>query len=253
MKRPLTRENKEDLMSLLISDFEDELNTVKYKKELESFLEEHFTNAINKIFGEKLLKSFNNVRESIRIESLPRISSKLIDKLIPELSNELRNSSYDQKFGLGELSGDSPDIKFKIASVVYPINTLNLMTEKKCPILNRLEEGKDIFSKNIELEDFIPEDKIDELILLYKEYQKREFIIQNALRAYKYNDIGTTVYNSREFLWNIKTWEDLKDLNLDWYNRLQEYTKIKDSDKKFDISTMTMEEIFDGLDDELGL
>ena len=50
MKRPLTRENKEDLMSLLISDFEDELNTVKYKKELESFLEEHFTNAINKTF-----------------------------------------------------------------------------------------------------------------------------------------------------------------------------------------------------------
>ena len=257
MKRPLTKDNKKDLESLLLDNFREELELDKHKLNLELFLTEHFINYLNEVFGKELIDNFKKCRESLRITSTPTICSYDILSLDPDFSNKLKKDLYDEKYYIGSLSGDSPEQKFNLVEVLLPNNPLSLSVNTPCPNLSYI--NKDIFYKNsnrspLMIKEFISEDKIEELLLLFKEYYTRSFIITNSLRLFRYSGYYSTTYSRHEFLWNIKTWEDLKDLNIDWYNLLNEHLRDKTvNENSFDISKMTINEIFDGLDDELGL
>jgi hypothetical protein len=256
-KRPLTRKDKEILENTLITLFEEELEINKHKLALETFLTEQFIKFINKTYGNEFLENFKNSRECIKTTSTPSISSKSLYSLDSDYRAELINNVYDNKYCIGNLQGDSPDLKLSLFPIEFPIINLSLTVNFICPSLNRLDSNHQIFYKTsrnpLEIEDFIGPNEIEELIILFKEYYNRYFTITNSLRLYKYSGSSSTTFNYGEFLWNIKTWEDLEELDKDWFNILKEYIKTQESKKEFNISNLTMDEIFEGLDEELGL
>lgn len=262
MKKPLTLENKKDLLKILMNQFSDELDLEKSEEKLVSLLDELFINFINKQFGDKLLKCFKNTRDCIRNDFRINLTvSYLMKSINPDFTKELIQKSFDPKYRLGNLQDDSPETKLKVASISIPEKILRLMPNHPCPSLTQLNKiaGKEIFYKNnsnipIDFDSLVPNNRIDELWTLLEDYLTKSFIYNNAFREFKYNDMGSTVFKPREFLWNIKTWEELEELNKEWYDTLVEHVKISNQDnKKFDISTMSIEEIFNELDDELGL
>lgn len=258
MKRPLTKEDKENLERILISKFEEELEVDKHKQTLELFLSEQFKSFIDKTYGKELLENFKKCRNEIRQDYFPSFSSNLLISLDVDYKTELLSNKYDDKFGIGNLLEDSPDQKLNLIPAQFPTTNIKLNTNFICPDLHSLDPKKEIFykvdSRNpLEIDMFVSLDKIDELIILFKEFYSRYFIIYNVLREYKYSGQYSTTFNYEEFLWNIKTWEDLKELNEEWFDLLKEYIKTQDEKKEFNISNLTMDEIFENLDNDLGL
>ena len=258
MKRPLTREDKENLEKILISKFEEELELNKHRETLNIFLSEQFKAFIDKTYGKELLENFKNCREKIRHNGSPSILSSCLISLDVDYKTELLSNKYDDRFCIGNLQEDSPDQKINLIPGEFPTINFYLSTNFACPDLSSLDQKKKIFYKNhprnpLEIEEFVGPDKIDELIILFKEYYNRYFIVYNALREYKYGGSSSSTFNYREFLWNIKTWEDLEELNKEWFGMLKEYIKTQDKKKEFNISNLTMNEIFENLDDDLGL
>lgn len=258
MKRPLTRNDKETLENILINKFEDDLEINKHKLNLEIFLTEQFTAFIDKTFGKELLENFKKCRKNIRTSNTPSLLSDNLLSIDEDYKKELKSELYDDIYKIGNLLEDSPDLKFNYVSIVFPKESFSLSIDTCYPNLYSLDPEHKIFYKTsrnpIEIKDFINSEKLEELLILFKEYYTRKFILSNLFRLYRYSGHNSSIYNYGEFLWNIKTWEELETLNKEWYDILNEYIKVQDQSKKdINLSNITLEEIFDGLDDELGL
>lgn len=267
--KKLTKEDKLSLFKTLSFTRAFKIEELYLEKEIEKFCKKKIYKYLENVFIDhpKLLTSYKKVREEFRKQTyscneyIKDINPNLcgypsINGYAPHERNLIKPLNPDDH--IGDLGEKDRYIRLDLV----PNLNIKLGWPEDCPDLNILMVIADNYGFKEKLvaldQDFksiLNEDELNEFLNLVSEYVHTIFLKNNYLREYRCPKT-TSIYTYGEFLWWINTWEELKNINEEWYNILQKEVseeKLINKNTEFEISGKSTKEILGELDKELGL
>ena len=260
----LTKENKNCLFKLLLNKKEEDLQTGELYNFIENDYKNKFYKYIRNLFKDhiEILDRYEKIRESFRISgnSVSIQASDISEDLknYPKKINGVRSEgNLIRELKLEDYIGDLNECE-KYPALLSSRNIwIRLGYPENLPNIDVLIELAKKLGLNTKLEtikhnmlDILSPEELKDLRNIVSEILHRNLIRYNYLRIFKYPKDGSSVYSMNEFLWNIKTWGQLKELNEDWYNILvNNLSEVED----FDLSGKSIEDILENIDKDFGL